>query len=87
MMMGVVTALYYLAEEAQRQGRSDVRGVLRKAIVQLEAMEIARRPGEALVTTFANPQTCAIIEFFDQYLRASPESRAAFLKRTAGSGG
>ena len=72
---GILTALYYLAQEAERAGHHDVKAVLRSTIVTIDGLAINKEHGGV-----ADPGTCAVLVFFDQFVKASPAARSQFLE-------
>lgn len=74
---GILAALYYLSQEAERADRHDVKAVLRSTIIVIDGL--ASGAPHDLIT---EPGTCAVLEFFDRFAKASPAARARFLAAT-----
>lgn len=72
---GILAALYYLSLEAERAERHDVKAVLRSTIVTIDGLAVNTEHGGV-----ADPGTCAVLAFFDQFAKASPAARADFLE-------
>ncbi len=75
-LSGILAAVYYLSQEAERAGRHDVKSVLRSTIVAIDALAKTKGGPDDI----ASPTTCAVLEFFDQFVQASPAARADFLE-------
>lgn len=76
---GILAAVYYLSQEAERGGRHDIQAVLRSTIVAID--RLAAGDGQEEVT---DPGTCAVLEFFDRFVKASPDARSEFVQLIAG---
>lgn len=73
---GIVAALYYLSKEAERTDLPQMSAAIRQAIVTIaESRAADADTSQGPITT---SQTCAVLDFFDHYLKASPAVRANF---------
>lgn len=75
---GILAAVYYLSQEAERAGRHDVQAVLRSTIIAIDRLAAGDGQDDG-----ADPGTCAVLEFFDQFVKASPGARSQFVKLIA----
>ena len=71
---GILAALYYLSQEAERADRHDIKAVLRSAIVAIDGLA-----GGGSSDGIADPGTCALLQFYDSFAKASPAVRVRFL--------
>jgi hypothetical protein len=74
----ILAALYYLSREAEQSTLPHMSSAIRKAIVEIMGSDRPMATGTEAQAALASGQTCALLDFFDHYLQASPAARAMF---------